>query len=43
VSAFTLEDGVVYETYATGWRGLEFLMGPILDRMPKGRDEGDEW
>jgi predicted dithiol-disulfide oxidoreductase (DUF899 family) len=42
-SAFVLEDGVVYQTYATGWRGLEFLMGyyPILDRAPKGRDEDD--
>jgi predicted dithiol-disulfide oxidoreductase (DUF899 family) len=42
-SAFVLEDGVVYETYATGWRGVEFLMGyyPILDRAPKGRDEDD--
>ena len=46
VSAFTLEDGVVYQTYATTWRGLEFIMGyyPILDRTPKGRDEGaDDW
>ena len=45
VSAFTLQDGVVYQTYATTWRGVEFLMGyyPILDRMPKGRDEGDTW
>ena len=42
-SAFVLEDGVVYQTYQTGWRGLEFLMGyyPILDRAPKGRDEDD--
>ncbi len=42
-SAFVLEDGVVYQTYATGWRGVEFLMGyyPILDRAPKGRDEED--
>ena len=42
-SAFVLEDGVVYQTYQTWWRGLEFLMGyyPILDRAPKGRDEGD--
>ena len=42
-SAFALEDGVVYRTYQTGWRGLEFLMGyyPILDRAPKGRDEDD--
>ena len=42
-SAFVLEDGVVYQTYATGWRGVEFLMGyyPILDRTPKGREEDD--
>jgi predicted dithiol-disulfide oxidoreductase (DUF899 family) len=45
VSVFTLQDGVVYQTYATTWRGVEFLMGyyPILDRVPKGRDEGDAW
>jgi len=45
VSAFALQDGGVYQTYATTWRGVEFLMGyyPILDRMPKGRDEGDGW
>jgi predicted dithiol-disulfide oxidoreductase (DUF899 family) len=45
VSVFALQDGVVYQTYATTWRGVEFLMGyyPILDRMPKGRDEGDAW
>jgi predicted dithiol-disulfide oxidoreductase (DUF899 family) len=43
MSAFTLEDGAVYQTYATTARGLEFVMTyyPILDRMPKGRDEGD--
>ena len=43
MSAFTLQDGAVYQTYATTWRGVEFLMGyyPILDRAPKGRDEGD--
>jgi len=42
-TAFVLDDGVVYQTYATGWRGVEFLMGyyPILDRAPKGRDEDD--
>jgi predicted dithiol-disulfide oxidoreductase (DUF899 family) len=42
-SVFVLDDGVVYHTYSTGWRGLEFLMGyyPILDRTPKGRDEDD--
>jgi predicted dithiol-disulfide oxidoreductase (DUF899 family) len=43
MSAFTLRDGTVYQTYATAGRGVEFLMGyyPILDRAPKGRDEGD--
>jgi len=42
-SAFALVDGVVYQTYATTFRGVEFLMPyyPILDRAPKGRDEGD--
>jgi predicted dithiol-disulfide oxidoreductase (DUF899 family) len=32
----------VYLTYSTGGRGVEFLMSyyPILDRVPKGRDEG---
>jgi predicted dithiol-disulfide oxidoreductase (DUF899 family) len=45
VSVFVLDDGVVYQSYQTTWRGVEFLMGyyPILDRMPKGRDEGDGW
>src|SRR5688572_11482070 len=44
-TAFTLEDGIVYHTYSTTWRGVEFLMGyyPILDRAPKGRDEGKAW
>jgi predicted dithiol-disulfide oxidoreductase (DUF899 family) len=43
MSAFTLQDGAVYQTYGTAWRGVEFLMGyyPVLDRAPKGRDEGD--
>ena len=42
-SAFALDDGVVYQTYGTTARGLEFLMGyyAVLDRAPKGRDEGD--
>ena len=42
-SAFILEDGAVYQTYSTTGRGVEFLMGyyGILDRTPKGRDEGD--
>jgi predicted dithiol-disulfide oxidoreductase (DUF899 family) len=45
VTVFTLQDGAVYQTYATTWRGVEFLMNyyPILDRAPKGRDEGDGW
>ena len=44
-SVFALEDGVVYHTYSTTWRGVEFLMSyyAILDRTPKGRDEGDGW
>jgi predicted dithiol-disulfide oxidoreductase (DUF899 family) len=43
MSAFTRQDGAVYQTYLTAARGVEFLMGyyPILDRAPKGRDEGD--
>ena len=43
MSAFTLQDGAVYQTYATAARGVEFLMGyyAILDRAPKGRGEGD--
>jgi predicted dithiol-disulfide oxidoreductase (DUF899 family) len=43
VSAFVLDDEAVYQTYSTQGRGVEFLMGyyPILDRAPKGRDEGD--
>ena len=42
-SSFVLENGIVYHTYSTGARGVEFLMGyyGILDRVPKGRDEGD--
>jgi predicted dithiol-disulfide oxidoreductase (DUF899 family) len=45
MSAFALADGAVYQTYTTTWRGVEFLMPyyPILDRAPKGRDEGDAW
>jgi predicted dithiol-disulfide oxidoreductase (DUF899 family) len=43
VTVFTIEDGVVHQTYATGGRGVEFVMPyyPILDRVPNGRDEGD--
>ena len=42
-TAFVLDDGVVYHAYSTAGRGVEFMMGyyAILDRAPKGRDEGD--
>jgi predicted dithiol-disulfide oxidoreductase (DUF899 family) len=42
-SAFASEDAVVYHTYSTSARGLEFMLGyyAFLDRAPKGRDEGD--
>jgi len=43
MSAFTLEDGVVYHTYSTYARGLDGLWGMYqwLDRAPKGRNEPD--
>jgi predicted dithiol-disulfide oxidoreductase (DUF899 family) len=43
LTAFALEDGDVYQTYSTTARGLEFMMSfyGLLDRAPKGRDEGD--
>jgi predicted dithiol-disulfide oxidoreductase (DUF899 family) len=43
LSAFALSDGVVHHTYSTYARGLEVMLGfyPLLDRVPKGRDEGD--
>jgi predicted dithiol-disulfide oxidoreductase (DUF899 family) len=45
LSVFVLRDGVVYQSYGSTWRGVEVLMGyyPILDRMARGRDEGDGW
>lgn len=41
MSAFVLEDGVVYHTYSTYARGLDILWGSYqwLDRAPKGRNE----
>ncbi len=41
-TAFVLEGASVYQTYATTARGVEFLMSyyAVLDRAPKGRDEG---
>jgi predicted dithiol-disulfide oxidoreductase (DUF899 family) len=45
MSAFTLEDGVVYHTYSTYARGLDGLWGMYqwLDRTPKGRNEQGNW
>jgi predicted dithiol-disulfide oxidoreductase (DUF899 family) len=45
MSAFVLEDGVVYHTYSTYARGLDALWGmyPWLDRAPKGRNETGVW
>jgi predicted dithiol-disulfide oxidoreductase (DUF899 family) len=45
VSAFVLEDGVVYHTYSTYARGLDGLWGMYqwLDRAPKGRNESGIW
>ena len=44
-STFVRDGETIYHTYSTTWRGLEFVMTyyPILDRAPKGRDEGDAW
>ena len=43
MSAFVMEDGVVYHTYSTYARGVDALWGmyPWLDRAPKGRNEED--
>ena len=45
LSAFALEDGVVYHTYSTFSRGLDGLWGMYqwLDRAPKGRNETGTW
>ena len=45
VSAFVLEDGVVYHAYSTYARGLDGLWGMYqwLDRAPKGRNETGVW
>jgi predicted dithiol-disulfide oxidoreductase (DUF899 family) len=41
MSAFALEDGVVYHTYSSYARGGDVLIGvyQLLDRAPRGRDE----
>lgn len=45
VSAFVLEDGVVYHTYSSYARGLDGIWGMYqwLDRAPKGRNEHGIW
>jgi len=45
LSAFALEDGVVYHTYSTYARGLDGLWGMYqwLDRAPLGRNEHGFW
>jgi len=45
MSAFVLEEGVVYHTYSTYARGLDVIWGMYqwLDRAPKGRNETGVW
>jgi predicted dithiol-disulfide oxidoreductase (DUF899 family) len=45
MSAFVLEDDIVYHTYSTYARGLDGLWGMYqwLDRAPKGRNETGVW
>ncbi len=45
MSAFAVEDGVVYHAYSTYARGLDGLWGMYqwLDRAPKGRNEKGLW
>ncbi len=45
VSAFALDDGVVYHTYSAYARGLDGLWGMYqwLDRAPLGRNENGFW
>ena len=45
MSAFALEDGVVYHTYSAYARGLDGLWGMYqwLDRAPLGRNETGFW
>jgi predicted dithiol-disulfide oxidoreductase (DUF899 family) len=46
LSAFVLEDGLVYHTYSTFDRGTDVLLGTwqLLDRAPKGRgDDFENW
>ena len=45
LSAFAIEDGVIYHAYSTYARGLHGVWGIYqwLDRTPKGRNESDVW
>lgn len=45
MSAFVLDDGVVFHTYSAYARGLDALWGmyPWLDRAPLGRNESGIW
>lgn len=45
VSAFVLEDGVVYHSYSSYSRGVDGIWGMYqwLDRAPKGRNETGAW
>jgi predicted dithiol-disulfide oxidoreductase (DUF899 family) len=45
MSAFALEEGIVYHTYSTYSRGLDVLWGMYqwLDRAPRGRNETGVW
>jgi predicted dithiol-disulfide oxidoreductase (DUF899 family) len=45
MSAFALEDGIVYHTYSAYERGVDAIWGMYqwLDRAPLGRNETDIW
>jgi predicted dithiol-disulfide oxidoreductase (DUF899 family) len=45
LSAFALEDGMVYHTYSAFSRGVDAIWGAYhwLDRAPKGRNEASYW
>jgi predicted dithiol-disulfide oxidoreductase (DUF899 family) len=45
MSAFVLEDGIVYHTYSAYSRGVDGVWGMYqwLDRAPKGRNETGVW
>jgi len=45
MSAFALEEGLVYQTYSAYERGIDVLWGmyPWLDRAPRGRNETGAW